>query len=212
MMRILLLLLILAIAASYNCFAQVTNRPWKKRVTRLIDVTVANNSINGRQGASMTDTSLVHVIVNAVQSGYLKAYSASDDLFSTFLERSEIDDGLVDHVDTLLSYDWPTGKEVVELRLYPSTYKNAHEFKVLEDWSFNPTSGASNIQIIGLAPVHEVYGDDSSFRGYKTLFWVKYSDALSTLSNYEQSHPKSGLASHIWTDYFQQDKKSDPKK
>ena len=76
------------------------------------------------------------------------------------------------------------------------------KYRILEEWAFNPRTGKTDIQITGIAPMLEVYGEDGSYRGSKSMFWVRYNDARPVVEKYDQMHPNHTLASLIWDDYF----------
>ena len=86
-------------------------------------------------------------------------------------------------------------------------YEIIRFFRLVEDWTFDKSSGKTKIQLKAVAPAREIVGDDGVYRGIVATFWSKYEDVLNILAMYAQSHPDNNLAWNTWNNYFYSDKK-----
>jgi hypothetical protein len=75
-------------------------------------------------------------------------------------------------------------------------------YRILENWLYDPLSGVTTIDISGVAPVLDVYGDAGDYRGTHALFWVKWKDLLPGLVGYKKHQSQIGLDNLIWAEYF----------
>jgi hypothetical protein len=197
-------ILCLAISAHAQTTQPVS---WKKRVARTIDMSEKEDTTRHRLRNMTYDSLLVQMFVNSVQEGYLPAYNTWDALFTAKISPTELKERFACKIDTILIVDPVTGKEQTKLRKTDVNFDRLQKLRVLEDWVFYPQTGTSQLQIIGVAPVQDVYGDDGSYRGQQPIFWLKYNDAKNTITRYEQIHPDNTVSAHIWSDYFLSDEK-----
>ena len=196
------------IILSFSVCAQ-DNVTWHKRVIREIDMRVPQPTKFGNQKIAAHDTNLVELLVPPMKAGKLAAYSNFDCDFSRKLTLYEINDsGIVCHGEDSEAFVDPATN--IEKKIYIDRsphLERIHKYHVLEEWSFDSASGRTNIQIAGIAPAKEIYGDDGVFRGVQTMFWVKYADAIKVLAHYDRLHPTKSFATYIWDDYFLSDVK-----
>ncbi len=207
-MRILLLALILAIAASSNCFAQVINRPWKKRVTRTIEIEPAINS-KGLQLSGKQDTTLLGMLLTAVKKQELIAYSAVDatlTIETSFSKITEMTTNCGMDIDTTI--DPNTHDTILKIkRPVPLIEEIVATLSILEDWEYDPHLGKMTVHIVGIGPASHFMNADGTQRSSQARFWLRYTDIKPIIDRYEQYHPNNTLAMHIWNDYFQSNEK-----
>jgi len=204
------ILLIVLLSMNATSFAQM-NTTWKKQVGREIYDTVKEDDKKHHLKDLSNDSTLLEVIIAKLKAGNITAYSNYDNSFTTILSPAELNQILVPLPDTIMITDPVTGQEIMRVRRREFDYSSVHKYRILEDWTFNPLTGNTDIHIEGIAPVRDVYVD-GEFRGYQALFWVRYNDVLPVLRHYDQYHPDNTLAAHIWNDYFYSDVKPAPVK
>lgn len=184
-----------------------TGPAWKKQVARLIDMGEREDTASHHLRDMSSDTSLFEMIINAIDGGRLIAYSPMDTRFVVKLSKEAVDEMVSSRMDTLLIQDPVTQIESKKLVVKDFNFDAIHRYRVMEDWSYNVATGKTRIQILGIAPTRDVYGEDGSFRGVSNMFWLQYNDARPILDAYEQYHPGNTVANHIWDDYFKNDGK-----
>jgi hypothetical protein len=203
--------MVAALALAYNSSAQKNNAApssmvWKKQVERIVEIPPAEPGTHHLKDAGW-DNNLLTMLINAIQSGKVTAYSNWDNRFSEVLTREKMHSLFANDTVEEEVEDPVSGQERKVYRVKEFHPENIKKFRTLEDWTFNPGTGHTDIQIVGISPVNEIYGDDGSFRGVQAIFWVKFNDIKSILEQDAQYHPKTSLVSRIWDDYFQSDTK-----
>jgi hypothetical protein len=78
--------------------------------------------------------------------------------------------------DSITTIDPKTGEEHTIANDQSPHFEKIRIIRFLEEWTFDPATLTTKIQIEGISPVREVYGDDSVYRGTLSLFWLKYAD------------------------------------
>jgi hypothetical protein len=180
---------------------------WRKQVARLIDMREKEDTASHHLRDMSSDTSLFEMIINAIDDGRLIAYSPMDTRFSVKLSKEVVNEMVSSRVDTIMLQDPLTAEWSKKLVNNDFNYNAIHKYRILEDWTFNVASGKTKIQVVGIAPTQDVYGEDGNFRGTSNMFWLQYADARPILDIYEQYHPGNTVAGHIWDDYFKNDGK-----
>ena len=209
-MKKTLILVAAVLFVAGSSFAQTDT--WKKTVSRTIDVTQKEDTITHHLTDVTEDSTLLEMMISAIKLGKLTAYSAFDHSFTTKLSVAELKEMTASRADTQIIVDPITNKEIVKIIRRDFNPYAIHKYRFLEEWTFNPGTGKTDIQITGISPMLEVYGEDGVFRGRKSMFWVKYNDVHPILARYEQAHPNHTLSSLIWDDYFLSDVKPTDKK
>ncbi len=201
------IILLAAVAfTTFSSFAQ-TGDVWKKTVSRTIDVSQPEDTVKHHLADASNDTTLLELMVNAIKAGKLTAYDAFDHNFTSKLSMAALKEIISPRRDTMVIVDPVTNQEIMKIVEHDFDPTAIRKYRVLEEWAFNPRTGKTEIQITGISPMLDVYGDDGVYRGRKSLFWIRYNDVRQILERYEQSHPNHTLASLIWNDYFLSDVK-----
>lgn len=180
---------------------------WKKKVGRVIDMAPKEDNANHHLTDMREDTSILEMMTNAIKSGKLIAYSNFDDEFTTRLSADGLKEMMTTRPDTIEVIDPITNARTIRVTRRDFDYSLIHKYRILEEWAFNPHTGITSIQIIGIAPLREIYDENNTFRGVQAMFWVKYNDVKNIIGKYEQYHPDNSLSGHIWSDYFLSDVK-----
>lgn len=206
-----MILITAVVSFTSNANAQTGNAhegmAWKKRVERIVELPPAVANYDRHLKPANPDASLLNMLIDAIKSGKVTAYTNWDNKFTEVLTPEKMRHVIAN--DTMLEEveDPVTGqvKKVYRVREFrPEAIK---KFRTLEDWTFYPETGHTEIQIAGISPVQDIYGDDGVFRGIQALFWVKFQDVKAILEEDARYHPKTSLVSRVWEDYFQDDTK-----
>ena len=108
--------------------------------------------------------------------------------------------------DSITMDDPITGKHITKIFKPDVPYDLMYMYRVLEEWKFDRATGKTNIQIVAIAPMMDIYGDEGTFHGRRTQYWVKYNEVREILERYEHSHPDTNLSLAVWKDYFSETK------
>ena len=200
--------------AGTNSFGQKAGSTavWKKKVYRMLSVKEKDDTKEHHLKDASPDTTLCEMFVNAIKTGRITAYSNFDNSFTTKLTVAQLNEFLVQKPDTQVMVDPITGKEATMVISHEFDFDVVTKYRLLEEWTFNPVTGKTDIQITGISPVKEIYGENGDFRGIQSIFWLKYADVVNIITRYEQYHPNNTIAAKIWNDYFLSDTKPEGQK
>ncbi len=200
--------LVLIVAILIICFpAFAQTGVWKKTVSRTIDVAEKEDTATHHLTDVTNDTSLFEIMAVALKAGKLTAYNSFDHDFTTKITATQLKELLGGKTDTTQVTDPVIGKDKWIIVHHDFPYSMVHKFRLLEEWTFDPRTGKTDVQITGISPMRDVYGDNGVFRGKQSIFWVKYADAHDVIAKYDARHPTRTFASLIWDDYFLSDVK-----
>ncbi len=183
---------------------------WKKQVTRMIDMREKDDTIEHHLRDVSRYTTLLEYMIKEINAGKLTAYSNCDGgLFTQKLTAKELEQQMSSKPDTVTITDPVTGKEVVKVITRDFNFDIVHKYRLKEEWTLDPNTGKTQIQIVGIAPIKEIFGENGSFRGYQAMFWLHFNEARAAITQYELYHPNNTIGSHIWDDYFTSDHSQD---
>ena len=175
---------------------------WKKQVARIIDISEKEEPLDHHLRDVSPDTTILEMMVNAINAGKVTAYAGYDNNFTVKLTKETLNEMLVSKPDTITLTDPVSGKEITKVTRKDFDFNAIHKYRILEQWTFNQSSGKTEIEIIGIAPIQDIYGYDGSFRGVRGLFFLHFNDAWNIINRYELYHPNNTISSLIWNDYF----------
>ncbi len=201
-----IILLATVLLTTGTSFAQ-TGDVWKKTVSRTIDISQKEDTVRHHLTDVSNDSTLLEMMTSAIKSGKLIAYSAFDHNFTSKLTVKDLKEMMSSKIDTQVVVDPINNQEITKIIARDFDPTQIRKYRFLEEWVFNPHTGKTDIQITGIAPMLDVYGDDGVYRGSRSMFWVKYNDVHQILARYEQAHPNHTISSLIWDDYFLSDVK-----
>jgi hypothetical protein len=197
------------LAFAHKGYAKPGGGVWKKQTTRIIDLGEQEDTIKHHMKDASPDTTLVELWVNAFKAGRLTLYSNIDHSFTTKLKREQLLEMLTSKPDTVIMFDPVDGKEVLKVIHHDLNYSAFRKYRILEDWTFDAATGKTSVEITGIAPLREIYGEAGDFRGVQAMFWIRYKDARPIIEKYERYHPTNTISSKIWNDYFYADEVKD---
>ncbi len=199
--------LLLGTSMAYAQKTKSSGTVMKKQVFRELDMqTKEDTKVHHLRDVS-NDTTLIEMILKEIKAGRITAYSNYDHSFTTKLTVKEINDMLIAKPDTVMLVDPVTGGETIKIINHDFDPDAVHKYRLLEEWTFDPSTGNTDIHITGVAPLREIFNEGGTFRGMQAIFWIHYNELVGVLAHYEQYHPDNSLALHIWGDYFLSDVK-----
>jgi len=178
------------------------NTVWKKQVARVIDMSVQEDTVVHHLRDMSPDTTLTEILVNAIRAGKITAYANTGNFFSEKLTKDMLEALLSSKPDTVSITDPVTSQEMIKIVSHDFNYEAINKYRIIEDWTFDPNTGKTQIQITGIAPIRDVYGSAGEFRGVMAMFYLRFNDVKNIISRYELYHPNNTIASHVWNDYF----------
>ena len=149
------------------------------------------------------------ILLNAIKSGEITAFSSVDDRFTTPITLKEIAEQLIGKPHTIQVPDWtkdPDGsKGITRDSLVTEEFDpNAIEkYWIKEDVIFDKESSRLHTRILGIAPLKTVRNADGSFRDVTPLFWVYYPDLRPMLAKFEAYNGKNFGARLSWEEVFE---------
>lgn len=203
-------LLFVALLLGTTTFAQKSTKPgtvWKKVVIRQVSIAEPTDEKEHHLRTPGIDTTFAEKLFNAIKAGKVTAYSNFDHSFTEKRTVKQLEEILIPRPDTQLVVDPITGQEKMIVVHHDLDFDKFIKYRVLEEWTFDRSTGNTNIHITGIAPLVDIYGDAGDYRGSKAVFWVKYSEVVSLLEQYELYHLGKSLPNYIWNDYFYTDVK-----
>lgn len=197
---------LVALLASICSYAQIrgVESPyvWKKVVSREIEFGGTITKEKDKSGKVKKPVTLAKMMADVIGSGKAIGYSNLDMTLATRLNNYELDDILGRREDRIEIVDPITGKVAVKVIKRDVDYSIIDRYRILEEWTFDPITCKTQVQILGIAPVRNIYGDDGVFRGVQGMFWLHYNEVKPVIDKYDMLHPDNTVSNAIWSDNF----------
>ncbi|HVZ57456.1 MAG TPA: gliding motility protein GldN [Chitinophagaceae bacterium] len=151
----------------------------------------------------------INILVNAVRSGKVTAFSPDDDRFTTPLDSTQFERIMSGggQCDTNAVYDLNDPTKIVKYVVNCSSLNPDEivKYRIKEDWVFDREASRMFCRIIGIAPCKVQYAaDGKTERGVSVLFWIYYPDIRATLARSEVYNPKNmGMGRLTWEELFE---------
>lgn len=171
--------------------------PWERRIWRVIDV---------REKINLPFTYPVQpffsIIADAAQSGEIKVFK--DENFKEMMLPEEVT-GKLNKIDTVLIFNIETYEDEVQIVPNPVNPEDIKKYRIKEVWFFDKESSRMQVRILGIAPIQDVYDEDTGMFKYSIpMFWVYYPEAREALSRYQVFNEYNDAAPGTWYDLFEQ--------
>ena len=149
------------------------------------------------------------ILLNAIKSGEITAFSPADDRFTTPYTLKDITLDLVGKSSVIQVPNWATDPDgtkgytkdsVVSKEFDPN---DIEKYWIKEDVIFDKESSRLHTRIIGIAPLKTIKNSDGSFRDVTPLFWVYYPDLRPMLARFEAYNGKNFGARLSWEEVFE---------
>ncbi len=193
--------LICVVACLISHTVEAQTRVMHHRVERLIDMAEQQDTIVHHLSVENPDSlwSLFDMLFFAANKQSINAWTT--DSFTKIMTKYELMEMRARGKDTMEIVDPISGK--LETKIVSDAYMDwFYKYRILEDWTFDPLTGKTNVSITGIGPVKEEFNSNGSVRSNKTMFWMRYEDVKSIIAEYEQYHPNNTIAGRVWNDYF----------
>ncbi|MBC6996690.1 gliding motility protein GldN [Lewinella lacunae] len=170
---------------------------WQKRIWRTID---SREKIN--LPFAYPPRPLVSLLVEAADAGKIQLYSTIDDKFTTplsALERTAINGG----ADTVAIID--PRDQSVSYRAVPRAFNPAdfRRYRLQEITYFDKAAGSMRTQILGIAPLKDVYDETGNYLYEIPAFWVYYPAAREMLATEQAYLEGNDAGNRSWEDLFE---------
>lgn len=183
---------------------------YRQRLWRELDVREKINlSFAYKADEDNGNQRFINILLNAINSEQVTAFSPSDDRFTTPITMKEIAEMLVGKPKVVQVRDWakdPDGtKDIFKDSLIIEEFNPdaIQKYWIKEDVVFDKESSRMHIRILGIAPLKNIYNADGSFRDVTPLFWVYYPDLRPMLAQYEVYNAKNFGARMSWEELFE---------
>jgi gliding motility associated protien GldN len=178
---------------------------WEKKIWQVIDTREKMNlpfqyNVEDESG---TNQLFINILLNAVKSGEVQAFSPIDDRFTTVIPFSEVQNKLSGEEKTVRSIDPVTGEEKMVTTRDEFDPRTVVQYKIKEIWVFDKEASALKVRILGIAPMVSRMNEDGSFRAAIPLFWVYYPDLRPVLAKFDVYNQNNDAATMSWEDLFE---------
>ena len=171
--------------------------PWERRLWRVIDV---------REKINLPFTYPIQpffsILADGTQSGEIKVFK--DEHFKEMMTPEEVI-GKLNSVDTSLVFNPETYEDEVVITNDPVNPEDIKKYRVKEMWYFDKESSRMQVRILGIAPIQDVYDEETGeFKYPVPMFWVYYPEAREMLSRHQVFNEYNDAAPGTWYDLFEQ--------
>ncbi len=151
----------------------------------------------------------IYILLNAIQSGDLTAFSGVNDRFTTFMKAGEVAEKMVGTSYTISKPDYdkdPDGSKgifkdtLITDEFNPSTIES---YQIKEEVIFDKESSRLHFRILGIAPLVSRKDNDGNEKYKIPLFWVYYPDARPVLAKFEAYNPRNYANRMSWEEIFE---------
>ena len=170
---------------------------WERRVWREIDVRQKMN-----QHFTAPQFHFCSLLIEAVKSGQITAYSPEDERFSYPMSEDEVMNA-IDRRDTVEIIDVMTGRidwQVVSESLDPDSIR---KIRIKEVWYFDSRHSTLRVRILGIAPVIEVKDEFDNVLFERPLFWLHYPSIRPYLASLPAYIPGNDSHAISWEDQLE---------
>jgi len=170
--------------------------PWEKRIWRVIDTREKVNL-----PFAYPEMPFFTLLAEAAENGEIKVFD--DDKFRSMLTPDEVASKLVS-MDTSIVYDPVTYEEEVKVTRSEINPNDIKRYRIKEMWYFDKETSRMMVRILGIAPLQEVFDEDSgTFKYELPLFWAYYPEAREVLSRYTVFNEMNDASVITWSDLFE---------
>ena len=175
---------------------------WKKQITHDIEMGEKVDSNVHRLREANANNTLLEMFAIAIKNGKISSFYTSEFSMATRIKVTDFGKLFVGQADTVPVRN-AAGKFVPKIIHKNFNYAGVHKYRILEEWTSYPGIGKTEIQIVGIAPLKDMTGEDGKVNGVEPLFWVHYTeDIKAILLRYDEYNPNTTLGGQLWADYF----------
>lgn len=134
---------------------------------------------------------LISIIMDAVKTNKITAFSNEDDRFTTPLTAADAIAEFGGGMDTAARYDMEGNIIGYQVRRRAVDLDSVYTYRIKEDWFYDRNYGRMMVRIIGLAPVipYKLSTGEILPGSEHPVFWLYYDDLRPLLSKFQTIHP-----------------------
>jgi gliding motility associated protien GldN len=154
------------------------------------------------------DQQFVSILLKAVQSGEVTAFSGNDDRFTTPLSSTEVASLTSGgSADTTAVRDINDPNKITEYVVTRTSFdpESVLKLRIKEEWVFDREASRLFVRILGIAPLKTEYVPGTTKeRGSSVMFWVYYPDMRPILARYQAYNSKNmGTSRMTWEELLE---------
>ena len=169
---------------------------WEKRIWRVLDIREKMNS-----PFSYPEAPFFALMVDGVENGDLTPYA--EETFKTPLGQEDLN-GMLFSIDTTFVTNPDTYEDEMTIVQNEINFEDIKRFRIKEIWFFDEESSTMKVRILGIAPVRNVYDENTGeFLFEQPMFWIYYPDAREYLARHKVFIPGNDANPLSWEDFFE---------
>ncbi len=171
---------------------------YEKRIWRVIDVREKMN-----QPFAQPELPLFTIIMDGINSGEIRAFSAEDDKFSYQLSPEEVA-SMLSSADTVITFDPDSYEEIVEVVRNDMDPLDVERYRLKEVWFFDEETSRMNVRILGISHMRNVYDRETGeFRYEQPMFWIYYPECREMFARHQVFNDWNDASPVSWEDLFE---------
>lgn len=170
---------------------------WQKRIWRILDTREKMNL-----SFRYPEKPLFNIFREMIENGDITVFE--DEKFEIPMTAEEVSKQL-NRIDTVTVFDYDTYEDKISIEKSEINWEDINRFRVKEMWYFDEETSRMGVRILGIAPVRDVYDDETGeFKYPLPLFWIYYPEAREYLAKHRVFNENNDMAPMTWTDLFDQ--------
>lgn len=169
---------------------------WQRKIWRVLDT---REKINQRFMNPLRP--FLNILTEAAQNGEITLFRTDD--FTSPMTQEEFNK-IVIRIDTSVIFDPDTYKEEIKITRSELNYEDVKRFRIKEVWYFDKETSTMKVRILGIAPIRDVYDDNTGIFKYELpLFWIYYPEIREIIAREQVVNDKNDAAPMTWFDVFE---------
>jgi len=169
---------------------------WEKRIWRVLDIREKMN-----RPFIYPEAPFFTILTEGVEAGDITPYG--DEKFTTKLTSEDLTN-LLFSIDTTFVTNPDTYEDEMTIVQNEINHEDIKRFRIKEVWFFDEESSTLKVRILGLAPVKDVYDENTGeFLFEQPLFWIYYPDSREFLARNKVFIPGNDANPLSWEDFFE---------
>lgn len=145
----------------------------------------------------------IDLLISAVESGEVPAFSANDDDFKYPMSAKEALAMAGSTTDTVYVPDAANPDILVPTVVTKEfDFEKVNRYRIKEVWYFNKQSSTMQVRVMGIAPIVDDFDEWGNFRGTKAIFWCYFPSLREILVQNEAYNPFPDGVKLTWDDIF----------
>lgn len=168
---------------------------WEKRIWRIIDTREKMNL-----PFRYPEKPFFSIIREHLENGDMKAFQ--DEAFKEEMLPEDVLAKL-NRIDTISVFNEETYEEQIKIVQSEISADDIVRFRIKEIWYFDEEASAMKVRILGIAPIKDVFDEDTGVFKYEIpLFWVYYPEARDYFAKHRVFNDFNDASPMTWSDLF----------